>query len=106
MILRNVFLSRTKVSRPRFNVLTDRPVQSGLGVTPSQMLELTKRGVPISPANLGLTYQEGVSRLDFTPPLEYQRGIDIGALWEARQDSREKFRKAYSAVLENQKGGE
>lgn len=99
MIKRNLFFGRTRVVCPRLNLEIDRLVQNNLGVTPAKMLELTKAGVPISPANLGLTYQDGVSKLDFVPPLEYQRGIDIGQLWEARQDSRDKFRKAYSKVV-------
>lgn len=100
MIKTNIFKPMNRIAKARFNFSTDRPVQSGLGVTPAKMLELTKAGVPISPANLGLTYQDGVNKLDFVPPLEYQRGIDIGQLWEARQDSRDKFRKAYAKVVE------
>lgn len=100
MIKSNIFKSLNRISKARFNSSIDRPVQNNLGVTPAKMLELTKAGVPISPANLGLTFQEGVNKLDFVPPLEYQRGIDIGQLWEARQDSRDKFRKAYAKVVE------
>lgn len=98
MIKRFISTRKSVYSICRFNEATDRPVQSNLAVTPAKMLEMTKRGIPISPANLGIMYQEGVSKLDFTPPLEYHRGIDIGQLWEARQDSREKFRKAYNEV--------
>lgn len=73
---------------------TDEPVQNGLAVTPSQMLELSQRGIPVAPNNLGLGYQEGVSDLDFEPPLNYRRGIDIGDLYEAREDIKSKIRKA------------
>lgn len=83
----------------------DQPVQGGLCVTPAQMLEMTRRGIPITPQNLGLVYQEGVSKLDFEPPLEYQRGVDIGTMWEAKQDMRRKFRDAVGK-LDLQKGGE
>lgn len=71
-------------------------VQNGLAVTPSQMLELAQKGVPISPNNLGLGFEEGVSDLDFEPPLNYRRGVDLGDLFEAREDVKSKVKKAVS----------
>lgn len=90
-----------RIARPSFLEGIDRVVQSGLGVTPAQMLEMTNRGIPISPANLGLVYQQGVGNLDFQPPLEYQRGIDMGQLWEAQQDSKRKFKDAIGKIKTN-----
>lgn len=79
-------------------------VQSGLAVTPSQMLEMSQQGIPISPQNLGLGYEEGVSALDFEPPLQYKRGIDMNDLFEARENSKNKIKKAISdkSNFENQ----
>lgn len=74
-------------------------VQNGLAVTPSEMMQMTARGIPVTTNNLGLVYEDGVSSLDYTPPLEYTRGIDIADLWERRQDIREKFGKKYREVL-------
>lgn len=104
MILRNIRSGFSKVQ----NYLRhgdDAPVQNGLACTPANLLEMTSRGIPIAPANLGLLYQEGVGKLDYTPPLEYQRGVDIGVLWEAKQASRKKLREALSKI-DLQKGVE
>lgn len=82
----------------------DEPVvQNGLAVTPAQMADLAAHGVPITPQNLGLGYQEGVSRLDYEPPLEYQRGIDMADLWDIRQNVKDKVRNAKKAA-QQQKG--
>lgn len=56
------------------------------------MEQLTLQGIPVNNQNIGLGYEEGVSRLDFTPPLEYARGVDIADLWNARQDIKHKLR--------------
>lgn len=69
-------------------------VQNGLAITPAEMMNLTNRGIPISPQNLGLVYDEGVSELDFTPPAEYTRGVEINDLWELRQQTRKKAKTA------------
>lgn len=84
----------------------DKPVQNGLAVTPSQMLDMTNRGIPVAASNLGLAYDEGYSDLDFTPPLQHQRGVDIADMWEKRQDLRSKISsKEFQQFLEK-KGGE
>lgn len=74
---------------------SDVPVQNGLALTPAQMSDLMQRGLPISSANLGLQYEEGVSHLDFEPPLEHRRGVDINDMYEAREDVRSRFAAAY-----------
>lgn len=70
----------------------EHDVQSGLAMTPSQVFKMAEKGLPVTTRNLGLTYDEGYSNLDFTPPLEYRRGVDIGDLYEARMDSKAKLR--------------
>lgn len=75
-------------------------VQNGLAVTPSQMLEMTERGIPITPQNLGLIYDEGVSKLDFEPPMEFRRGVDICDMWEHRENMKSKVRsKEFQSLL-------
>lgn len=71
----------------------EQSVENGLAMTPAQMYDMAKRGLPITTQNLGITYDEGVSSLDFTPPLEHRRGIDFGDLYEARHDAKAKLRK-------------
>ena len=78
-------------------------VQNGLAVTPSQMMELTNRGVPISPSNLGVIYDEGTSNLDFEPTMENLRGIDITDMWEHREDVKHKMKsKEFQSLLNTQ----
>lgn len=80
----------------------ERVVQNGLAVTPSDMQVLAAKGIPVSPQNLGLGYQDGVSKLDFQPPIEYTRGVDINDLWEARQQVKDKVRRAKGKLTEVQ----
>lgn len=70
----------------------EQDVQSGLAMTPSQVMKMAEKGLPITTRNLGITYDEGYSQLDFDPPLEHRRGVDIGDLFEARMDSKAKLR--------------
>lgn len=100
MILRLISLQRARFSRPSYRPY-ETPVQSGLAISPSDMLEMTKRGIPITPQNLGLSYDEGYNDLDFNPPIEYQRGIDIGTLWEERQSAKSRIKDGMKKHLSN-----
>lgn len=103
MIRRYLYNREVRYSAPKRQFDED-VVQNGLAVTPAEMMQMAEKGIPVSPQNLGLTYQEGVSKLDFTPPLEYTRGVDMNDLWEAQRDVKAKFRKAvneHAAVTEN-----
>lgn len=91
MITRFISTRFPRFSRPHTRDY-ETPVQSGLAVTPAQMLDLTARGIPISPANLGLQYDSGYSDLDFNTPLEYTRGVDIGQLWEERENAKQRIK--------------
>ena len=100
-------MKRTNIRPVRFATTAlkenDTPVQNGLAVTPSQMLEMTNQGIPITPSNLGLTYQEGVGKLDFEPPMEYRRGVDITDMWEHREDFKGKMSsKEFKNLLKSQ----
>lgn len=72
----------------------EQPVIDGLSISPYQMMEMAKEGTPISTSNLGLTFDEGFSELDFQPDLEHRRGVDIADMWNAQQDFKSKVRKA------------
>lgn len=73
-------------------------VQSNLSITPSKMLEMAEKGIPVSSQLSGLSFEEGVSKLDFEPPLEHRRGVDMADLWEAREDLKVKVQKAKQRV--------
>lgn len=87
------FLNRTD----RFSIIKrhfgEQEVENGLAMTPAQMFDMAQRGLPITTQNLGVTYDEGYSNLDFTPPAEYRRGVDLGDLYEMRMDAKSKLRK-------------
>lgn len=76
----------------------DVPVQSGLALTPSQMMEMANHGVPISTQQLGNQYIDGKPNPSFDIPLDQQRGIDIGDIWQAAQTSKKKIRSAMKAA--------
>lgn len=76
------------------------PVQTGLAVTPAQMLEMAQQGIPISSVNAEYMYDDGQRTVDFVPPLERQRRIEIGDLWENEMDIRKKTRKLYQMESE------
>ena len=64
----------------------EQAVQNGLSVTPVDMLELAKRGIPISSPNSNLLYDEGYKELEFTPTLDHIRGVDIADLWQHKMN--------------------
>lgn len=73
-------------------------VQNGLGLSPARMFELAQKGIPVSSQLSAAVYDEGVSVLDFEPPLEHTRGVDIGDLWEARENLKTKVRSLKQRV--------
>lgn len=79
----------------------DLPVQTGLAVTPAQMLEMAQQGIPISSVNAEYMYDDGQRTVDFVPPLERQRRVEIGDLWENEMDIRKKTRKLYQMESES-----
>lgn len=67
-------------------------VQNGLAVTPSQMQELSLRGVAVSAQNAALAINDGAGKYDYHVPLEYTRGFDAADAYCAEQEARAKFR--------------
>lgn len=103
----------TSSFRPSFKACSVRrasdedDVQPGLALTPSQVAEMTRAGVPISGVN-AMGFFDGHRTLGFDPGLLNRRGVDLIDVWNAQMDSREKLRdvakKTKSASAEN--GGE
>lgn len=87
------FLKRKDIFACAVRHTGEQDVQNGLAMTPSQMFDMAQRGLPITTQNLGVTYDEGYSNLDFTPPAEFRRGVDLGDLYEMRMDAKSKLRK-------------
>lgn len=67
-------------------------VLNNLAMTPAQMFDMAQRGLPITTRNLGVTYDQGYSNLDFVPPAEHRRGVDLADLYELRRDTQRKLR--------------
>lgn len=78
---------------------TESIVQSGLALTPSQMLNMTEQGRAISPQNLSPDYftdSDFTGENDFHVNIEEMRGITPNKIWETEQDIKQKFRKMKS----------
>lgn len=77
----------------------DEKVQSGLSVTPSEMMKLAERGIPVSSQSLSSFY-DGESNPSWDMPLEQRRGIDMAALWQEGKDIRQKLKSAHVADIQ------
>lgn len=90
----------------------EQDVISGLAITPARMQALTRDGVPINTQANAMSFDDGYRTLDFEPPADLQRGVDIAELWEQGRDIKDKMKKYYHKVrpldqaLSSQKGGE
>ena len=73
----------------------DLSVKNGLAVTPSQMYDMAKRGIPITTANQDMQFYDGEINPSWELPLDKIRGVDIGELWQSSMDARRKFKQAY-----------
>lgn len=73
----------------------EQPVQSGLALTPSQMMAMAERGVPISAQTASDSeFDLGAEAKDCYLPLERTRGIDIADLWVAERSAKKKMADA------------
>lgn len=90
----------------------EQDVISGLSITPARMQALTRDGVPINTQANAMTFDDGYRTLEFEPPADLQRGVDIAELWEQGRDIKDKVKKYYQkfrpldAAISSQKGGE
>lgn len=67
-------------------------VKGGLASTPSQMLELASKGVPISENNVS-NFFDGEKNPSWDVPLYRQRNVDIADVWQAEQDAKKVLKK-------------
>lgn len=61
----------------------EKPVQSGLALTPRDVRVMTDRGQAVATPNLA--YVEDNYNGEYLPP-EYRRGMDLNTAWELSQD--------------------
>lgn len=71
-----------------------QPVIPNQAVTPSQMVELARQGIPISTQMTAYADTSSVNP-SWEVPLENRRRVDANDLYEAQQDAREKVKKAH-----------
>lgn len=92
----------------------EQDVVSGLAITPARMQSLTRDGVPINSQANAASYDDGYRTLEYEPPSELRRGVDMAELWEQGRDIKDRLKKYYhkmrpldSAVTAaREKGGE
>lgn len=65
---------------------TDQKVQSGLALTPAQIMQMSERGIPVTTQNLDGMFFDGETRPSWDIPLDQQRGIDVATMWQRRKD--------------------
>ncbi len=75
---------------PRFSY-SEKHVQSGLSVTPSEMLQLAQQGIPISSHFDDSKFDDGDTKSLGTIDFIHQRGLDIVDVWNHEKDSRKKL---------------
>lgn len=91
--MRNVNVKKFARPRRRQN---ERIVQNDLSYTPSQMMELMERGIPVSNQNVNPDmFFDGVpdNQSTFELPLDQLRGIDVADCWQAEKDIKKRAKK-------------
>lgn len=66
-------------------------VQSGLSVTPSEMLALAQQGIPISSHFDDSKFDDGDTKALGSIDFIHQRGLDVVDVWEHQKSSRKKL---------------
>lgn len=72
------------------------PVYGNLVVTPSQMLKMAEKGIPISSNNTSYRPEDGEKNPSFDITLDRLRGVDPAAMWEESQIIKQKARVAHN----------
>lgn len=67
----------------------DIPVQNGLSLTPTEMMRMAQKGVPISAQN-EQNFFDGVDNPPWDVAPEKMRGVDPSDLWQLQKTSRKK----------------
>lgn len=77
----------------------DEPiVRNGLAITPSEMVEMMRQGMPISAQGYSLKDESITMRNDYEVPLEHTRGFDLVDGWNKMKEVQSKVRKVRKAV--------
>ena len=71
----------------------DIPVQNGLCLTPTEMMSMASRGVPISVSNEHNFYDGEENPSWVIDPIK-ERGVDAADLWQLQMSARKKIRNA------------
>lgn len=83
---------------PTSYVAEETRVQNHLSYTPSDMLKMAEKGLPVSTMMLSDDAVDmGDTSHGFDVPLENQRFHDPAKLWQASQDIKKRFRDAVKA---------
>lgn len=90
--------SPTSFSKP--SPALDAPVQSGLAVTPSKMLEMAQHGVPISTSNES-SFFDGVKNPSWDIDIALDRRADVNDIWTAERESSAKIKHAHNKDRED-----
>lgn len=77
----------------------DIPVNGKLALTPSKMMALAEKGIPISSQNLGNQYFEGEVNPSWDVPLDRQRGVDVNDMWNHNENVRKKLKVASKEAI-------
>lgn len=92
----NRFALPRKVSCSPKRKETELPVYGNLVVTPSKMLEMAERGIPISTNNIAFNPStDGEKNPSWDLPLDRLRGIDPAEMWEQSQIIKQRAKKAH-----------
>lgn len=74
----------------------ERPVQSGLAYSPSQMMESALAGVPISTANVDAQFLSSSPDNGYDSlPFESRRGVDLNDCWSEELRIKGKIRNGH-----------
>lgn len=72
----------------------NKPVQSGLALTPAQVMQAAENGVPIKTSIQNDEYfYEGSTENSFDIPVHYRRGVDINDCWECSRTSHKSLKR-------------
>lgn len=78
------------------------PVVGNLALTPTQMLKMQEKGIPISSHNFVNEYYDGDFNCSWDVPLDRQRGVDINDMWNhsenVKRGVKNQVRRQYHSV--------
>lgn len=93
-IRKDMFGSVCRVKRAS----NEQAVQNGLALTPSQIMKMSERGIPVTTQNLDGMFYDGDTRPSWDVPLDQQRGVDVATMWQKRKDLAKRLRENYSNI--------